>query len=524
MKLFDVDGDFVATSANSGFRRTAVRGAGAMIFAQGASFVMQVGSTSCLARLLSPVDFGIMTMVTTFSLLLSSIGLNGFIEAILQREQITESLVSNLFWINLAAGALLTGLFAVSGHLIALFYHSPAVEPVVAAMSLTILITSLYVIPMALLQRAMRFAAISVNAIVARGVSVLISILLAWSGWAYWALVAGYVIQAFSVCVGMWLLCGWIPRLPRKAAGTGALVKFAINVYSHFSFNYFAGNIDNLLVGWRYGAGGLGFYKKAFDLFTLPVSQLVSPMGAVVLSTLSRFNNNRDQYERYFLSGISILALFGMGIGADFSLVGKDLIRFLLGRGWDEAGRIFTFFGPGIGIMLLYNTHGWIHLSIGRPDRWFRWAILEFVFTAGLFVVALPFGPAAIALAWTASYFVLMIPSFWYAGHPIGFRVTRILATVWRFFLASAAAGLASLWLIRLASPFASMPGAPGAFARMAADSLVFFTLYLMAVVALHRGTGPIRQTARLVGDLLPLRSGAPAVARIGTVAEITQN
>ena len=55
------------------------------------------------------------------------------------------------------------------------------------------------------------------------------------------------------------------------------------------------------------------------------------------------------------------------------------MIRFLLGPGWEESGRIFTFFGPGIGVMLLYNTHGWIHLSAGRPDRWFRWGVIEFL-------------------------------------------------------------------------------------------------------------------------------------------------
>jgi O-antigen/teichoic acid export membrane protein len=494
-----------------------------MMIAQGASFLVQLGSTTVLARLLSPADFGIITMVMTFSLLFSSFGVNGFVEAIVQREEITESLVSNLFWVNLVAGFLLTAVFAASSHLIANFFHNPLVAPAALGMSLVILLTSVSGIHLALLQRAMRFSAISVNTIVTRFVASLASIVLALMGWGYWALVAGYVVQGICGTAGIWLLCGWIPRLPRRVTGTGTLVKFALNVYSHFSFNYFAGNTDNLLVGWRYGASGLGFYKKAFDLFTLPVSQLISPMGAVVLSTLSRSNNNRDQYERYFLSGMSVLALIGMGIGADFTLVGKDLIRLLLGTQWDETGRIFRYFGPGIGIMLLYNTHGWIHLSIGRPDRWFRWGIIEFLFTAGLFVIALPFGPAAIALAWTVSYFVLMIPSFWYAGHPIGFRVTRILSTVWRIFLASIVAALLSLWLVQLAPLFASMPGAPGAFARLVVDSLLFFALYLVAVVALYGGLGPIRQTLRLIGDLLPQQKAGASLVSEASMAESTQ-
>ena len=86
--------------------------------------------------------------------------------------------------------------------------------------------------------------------------------------------------------------------------------------------------------------------------------------------------------------------------------------------------------------MLLYNTHGWIHLSIGRPDRWFRWGVIEFLCTVGLFVIA-SLGTRGIALAWTISYFILMLPAFWYAGKPIGFGVAPVLAVVWKFFVAA---------------------------------------------------------------------------------------
>jgi len=307
-------------------------------------------------------------------------------------------------------------------------------------------------------------------------------------------------------------MCRWTPSLPRRVSGTGECVKFAINVYSHFGFNYLSGNTDNLLVGWKFGAGSLGLYKKAFDLFYVPVCQLLSPMSAVAITTLSRFSRERAQYQRYFLSGMSVLALVGMGIGADFTLVGGDLIRFILGPKWAESGRIFAFFGPGIGVMLLYNTHGWIHLSIGRPDRWLRWSVIEFLCTAGLFLIMLPWGPRGIALAWTVSFFVLMLPAFWYAGKPIGFGVGPVLAVVWKFFVASVAAGCTTAWFIHL-MPFTATPGALGAFARLLSVSLLFFVLYLCMVIALHRGLEPIRLAARLVADLRPQNPATESVA-----------
>lgn len=506
---FDASGTFHPIAEGRELHRAAVRGAGVMIFAEGTSFAVQMASTVVLARILTPTDFGVVTMVTTFSLLFLSLGFNGFTEAILQRDELSDSLASNLFWINFAIGTTLTLGFAALGPLMGHFYHTPTVAHVAEGMSLTIIAGSFSVVHLALLKRAMRFTSVSANRIIARVVSVVLSIVLALMGCGYWALVAGYIAQELANSVGAWYMCRWTPSLPRRATGTGTAVKFAANVCLHLGFSYSSGNTDNLLVGWRFGASALGFYKKAFDLFYLPANQLLSPIANVALVTLSRFNRDRAQYTRYFLLGISVLAFLGMGIGADLTLVGRDLIRILLGPGWTETGRIFAFFGPGIGVMLLCNTHGWIHLSIGRPDRWFRWGVIEFVCTAGLFLIALPWGPEGIALAWTTSYFLLMLPAFWYAGKPIGFGVSPILSVVWKFFVASVVASFATAGFSHILHIFAGTPGILGAMARLVSVSLLFFALYLVAVVALHRGLEPIRQTARLIGTMLPERFAA---------------
>jgi PST family polysaccharide transporter len=291
-------------------------------------------------------------------------------------------------------------------------------------------------------------------------------------------------------------------------AGTRDGVGFAMNVYSHFALNYLTRNTDNLLVGWRFGARVLGFYKKAYDLFVLPETQLFSPLTAVVVSTLSRVRNDQARFQRYFLHAITVLALIGMCIGADFALVGRDLIRIILGPGWEEAGRIFAFFGPGIGVMLLYDTHGWIHLSIGKPERWLRWALIEFACTASLFLLTLRWGPAGVAFAWTASYFLLMFPAFWFAGKPIGLGIKEIAGAIWRLLVASVGAALLTALLLKVAPVQAvgANGGAWVALERLIGISLVFVALYCGAVVALYRGFEPFRQTLDILGDLLPNR------------------
>jgi O-antigen/teichoic acid export membrane protein len=504
VRPFDASGAFHPSGEGHELKRLAVRGAGVTVFSQSLVFAVQMIATVVLARLLTPTDFGVVTMVTTFSLLLMSFGLNGFTEAILQWENLSHFLSSNLFWASLGAGVVLAGGFAEAGSLLARFFGDPRVAQVAHVMSLTIFLGSLSVVHLALLKRAMRFTATATVDVIARINGVATSILLGFMGWGYWALVAGAIAQPLTVGVGAWILCRWIPGRPRKVAGTGAVLRFSMNVYGHFCINYFARNMDNLLVGWRFGAHALGFYKKAYDLFAFTASQFLNPVDAVVVSALSRLNRDRAEYRRFLMGGLSLVAFAGMGLGADLTLIGRDLIRVLLGPGWETAGLIFTFFGPGIGLMLLSNTNGWIHLSIGRADRWFRWGIFEFIVTGLLFVVGLHWGPVGIAAAWTASFWLLTLPAFWYAGRPIDLGIKPVLLAVWRFLLASVVAAAAAGWILNAFPDTIARPGASGAAIRIGLVSVTFWGLYLVTIIVLHGGWEPVYQVARLLPDLLP--------------------
>jgi O-antigen/teichoic acid export membrane protein/glycosyltransferase involved in cell wall biosynthesis len=494
-------------------RHLAVRGAGMTLFSGGIGLAIQVVGTAVLARLLTPTDFGLVTMVTTFSLLLANLGFNGITEAIVQREEIDHGLASTLFWINLATGLLLTLGFAAAGSLLASFYHNALVRGVTTGISLTIFATSISVVHLSLLKRGMRFKQVSINDICARLATVIVAVLLGWAGWGYWALVAGAVASPVSTMIGAFFLCRWTPGFPRWVEGTGSTLRFAIHTYGNFTINYLSRNTDNLLVGWRFDARSLGFYKKAYDLFALSASQLVSSIAIVVVGALSRVNRDAALYRRYLLGAVSIMAFVGMGLSAGLTLAGKDLIRLLLGPGWEPAGRIFTFFGPGIGVMVIYHTHGWIHLSAGRPDRWFRWGVVEFIVTCLLFVAGLPWGPVGIAIAWTVSFWVLTIPALWYAGKPIGLPVSTVLAVVWRYLVASLVAGCATAIIIKGIPSLATMPGALGAVARIAVICMLLVPVYFTAIILLHGGFEPVYQITKLLREMFFSRRLADVAA-----------
>src|SRR6185503_20073144 len=104
--------------------RTA-RGGVVAILSQALKFVITIGATSIMARLLTPADYGLIGMVafvTGFVSMYKDLGLSA---ATIQKSEISSEQISTLFWINLLLSLGITLLTAAIAPLVAWFYGEP---------------------------------------------------------------------------------------------------------------------------------------------------------------------------------------------------------------------------------------------------------------------------------------------------------------------------------------------------------------------------------------------------------------
>src|SRR6266487_5575050 len=146
------------------------------ISAQAAKFLLTLGSTMILARLLTPRDFGLVAMVTTVVGFLRVFKDAGLSIATVQRERITHAQVSNLFWVNVAVSALGSLIVAVSAPVIAWFYRDSRLISITLLLSITFIISGATVQHRALLNRQMRFKALALIEVGSMAVGVLVGV------------------------------------------------------------------------------------------------------------------------------------------------------------------------------------------------------------------------------------------------------------------------------------------------------------------------------------------------------------
>lgn len=477
----------------------AVRGAGVSVLSQGVSYVIQFGGSIALARILTPSDFGLVAMVTVIWLLLLNFGYNGFTEAIVQRKNLKSDEVNALFWLNLSISCGISLLFVLSSQFLAWFYDDDRVIGIAIVMAFPIVCMALSTEHLALLRRGMMFGRIAVVDLTAAVLSVAIGIGLALSGCGYWALVVKQVALFVFSAIGAWLLCAWRPRIPSFSGGIGAMVKYAMYTYGNFCVTYLSRNFDKILVGKYLGVQSLGFYDRAYQFSSIFSNQLIVPLTNVAMSTLSRFSDERERYSMYVRFILSTVALVGMGLSLILILVGEDLVVLLLGSKWRFAGKVLCAFGAGIGASFIYSTSGWIHLSLGHPERWLRWSILGFMGSAVACLLGLQFGAVGVAIAQSVFIFLIVIPALGYAGQPLQLGVSFFVRCVWRYWLCAIVAGIAC-WYVAYSLDFtSSLVVNLNIVFRILLLSVFSSILYLILVVVSHQSLEPISQLQKLL-------------------------
>jgi O-antigen/teichoic acid export membrane protein len=460
-------------NAMKDLKQRTIRGGLARLCAQGANFLLRVGSLMVLARLLGPKDFGLVGMVTAFTGVLTLFRDFGLSSAAVQRTTVTDEQISTLFWINLLVGVLL-GLVAVAmAPALAAFYHEPRLFGVTAVLALGFLFNAAGVQHSVLLQRQMRFTTLAVIGVVSLIVGTAIAIGGAKAGYGYWALVAMTVSLPFTATIGFWLTTDWVPGMPRRGTGIRSMMRFGGTLTLNGLVAYVAYNSEKVLIGRFWGADAIGIYGRAYQLINIPTDNLNSAVGEVAFSALSRVQDDPSRLKSYFLKGYSLVLGLTLPITIACALFADDVVFVLLGPKWNDAAAIFRLLAPTIAIFAIINPLGWLIVSIGLVARGLKIALVFAPVMIAGYVMGLPYGPKGVAFAYSAVMVLWVIPFIAWCVHGTVITVRDILLAVSRP-LASGilAGGLA--FVVRLAYGQFLSP-----LPRLILESIILLVTYL---------------------------------------------
>lgn len=311
------------------------------LFGNGAQQVVVMLIGIMLGRLLSPGDYGLVGMLTIFSILASNLQESGFTAALTVKKEATHADFNAVFWTSSFLSALLYIILFCCAPLIASYDHSPELTLLGRVIFLGFFFTSLGISHVAWLLRNLRVREKTMSQVAASLLSGFIGLGCALCGCGVWSLVAMDLSYKLTHTLMVWYWTPWRPTLlPLHFAGMKAallpawqMFGFGSKLLITNSLNTINGQLLQSLMGHFYHRDTMGHYSQANKWNTLGTSLLTGMLNSVARPVLAKIEDDGQRQKRVmrkmlrFTAMLSFPAMMGIGLVGDF-------VPLLMGDKW----------------------------------------------------------------------------------------------------------------------------------------------------------------------------------------------
>lgn len=357
------------------------------------------------ARLLTPKEFGIVSMsetVAPYFFLVACFGIDGWL---IQRRDLTKKEQSVAFTLNALLGSSMMFLAYFVAPLLAEFYKEPCIEEIFKFSSLVVLLRALQVVSAARLRREFRFKTVSLlNLSIGVGRS-LLQLLLVYLGYSYWSLVIGGVVKEVAFIVAYLFLSpttfrfSWDLKLAREIFKFGLSTSGAAALWIVFS------TADNVIIGRLFGNQYLGLYAMAFFLSELPflkINQIITPL---VMPYYSGLAGDLLELKEVFIRTNRLIITLVVPPLLGLAVVADEFVFLVLGENWMAMSpilKVLCFVGVFRGIV---GNSSPLFNALSTPHKSFYSALAPAIFLPPAFYFfGTLFGVNGIYLVWLVVY------------------------------------------------------------------------------------------------------------------------
>lgn len=436
------------------------------------NLLAQLVFIAILARKLEPSAFGMLAMASVATRFASYFAQMGGAQVLIQAREITPALATAGLLTALGVSIALYAVLGMAAPIFSLYFHSPELVSVLWVFGLTLPLTAIGALPMALLRRQARFGTTSAIEVVGYVIGYgFTGVALASLGYGVWSLVFAVLMQQVAVSVLAFGLVRFPLAWPISRSAWNRIIGFGSR-YSLIGFLEFLwANVESLVVGRLIGQTGLGLFNRAQLLCYMPVEQTVSASSKVLFPALSAMQHDRARLADGFLVMLLATGTASAALSSGVSASAPDLVMALLGAQWLDAIPLVQLLSASVAALFIYVVCGIAldGMAALKPKMQMQAAVLIVKLLAMISLVS--WGLAGIAWAVVISEILRAY---------LGLRLlTRLLAIdrrcVWSVLGLMAAIGAAvylSVWGARLGTAAAGLPLVARLACQMVAGAL----------------------------------------------------
>ena len=409
-----------------------------------------------LGRLLSPSDYGMMAMISIFSLIATALQDSGFRTALTNLRSPRDEDYNSVFWFNIIVGVAMYSVLFLSAPLIGRYYHTEKIVPLCRYAFLSIVLASLGTAQSAWLFKNLRAKQQAKSAILAVVLSSAAGVTMAFAGMAYWSLATQGLVYVGVNTFMQWHYSPWRPSLRGITfAPVRRMFRFSCKILATTITTHINNNVLNIMLGHYFTPHETGNYNQAYQWNSkcfLLVQGMVSQVSQPVLVGLGdnpgrQLNALRKMVR--FTAFISFPLLFGFG------LVAREFIVLTITGKWLESASLLQMLCISGAVMPLCTLLSNMIVSKGYSGLFFRCTLALGLLQIVLMAVIWPLGIRFMVLTYVCLNVTWMFVWHFFVRRLTGYTTVMFLRDILPFALSA----FAVMAVTRLAtSPIDSLP------------------------------------------------------------------
>lgn len=403
-----------------------------------------------MARLLSPDDYGTVGLLAIFIQLSNTFAESGFSLALVRKQDRTQVDLSTAFYFNIVVGIICYFIVFCIAPWVADFYNKPILTSLLRVLALTIPISSLSTVLVAMMNYNMQFKKQAMISITHTLVSGVLGLAMAFMGYGVWALVGQSLIATCLGTVLCWLLNRWHPSWIYSWKSFREMFGFSSKLLLTRIIDTIYGNVYSIVIGKVFSPATLGHYSRAQNWATMPSTNIVGILNNVSFASLSKIQDDIERLRSVYRKMIKTSAFIVFPLMFGLSAVSLPLIFFTIGTKWELCAQILQIICFMFVFMPIQSLNINLIQAMGRSDLSLKISVVGKVLSLLVLFGSLPFG--IIPMCWFSviSSVVILLINFYYVGKLLELSIFSQLKDLFPSACLSAIMYIAVFFTIRL--------------------------------------------------------------------------
>ncbi len=354
-----------------------------------------------LARYITPTEYGIIAIAmpfVVFAMLLSDAGVSSSLI-----RSAGDNLVewSTSFWFIIGLGFCLASIIGLIGYIMSSLLSEPILFPIIAVLSVTIILQSITIVPNARMQYQNRFPVLASIEIVSTLFSLIATCLAAIYGWGAWALVAQQIVHYCIKTILTLFISGFRPSLTFVFSEIKRHVIFGRDLLGSYLIMFIRESARNIILAKVLGTHLVGIYQMSALFAELPMKVVTGPVQSVLYPRMSAQQENIEILRSFFLFVSRCIAIIVVPPMTMVAVAHEPIFRIVLSEKWTQSGVVFMFLAPSAIISCLTFLRNTVFMALGRTDILVRQSLEITVLILGALCIFVFHGIEAAALSVT---------------------------------------------------------------------------------------------------------------------------